>query len=260
MNRSLSPRTSWLALFLAAVVAVVGGGIAVEAGSSGGYPGVLSGALSWTTGLGAITHITGPSDQTFTIAPGASQNIIVKDQNANNAITVFGGALTLGTRTEFSNGVKAGGASTGIQPSGVISINTGSQATTGTSEETLMSFSLPANTLNTDGRGVRITAWGTHATNGNSKTVTLYFGGTTLRARTGTDNGIVWRFDSLVFRTGAATQEGISEISYTGSAGTLQRSTPAETLSGAVTIALKATTASAIGDVTCEGLMVEVLP
>jgi hypothetical protein len=251
MTRPVSPRTSWLALFLAALMAVVGVHVGVEAGSSGGYPGVLSGALSWAAGLGSsLVHITGPSDQPFVVQPGASQEMRLRSQGGVTKVTVSGtGALhAMGTGTASA------------YPGGVISINTGSQATTGTSEETLMSFSLPASTLDSNGRGVRITAWGTTAANGNTKVIGLNFGATEIKGVTVSSNNLTWRIEGLVFRTGAATQEAISGMTIGTTLSTAAIATPSETLSGAVTIALKAITATSAGDVTCQGLLVEVLP
>lgn len=48
----------------------------------------LNRAISWGAGLGAITHITGPSDQTLTIAPGASQSIALKDNGGTTRLTI----------------------------------------------------------------------------------------------------------------------------------------------------------------------------
>jgi hypothetical protein len=319
--------------------------------------GTLNRAISWATGLGAITHITGPTDQSLKIVSGSSQLMELGEATTTSLWVNSAGMIALDNKTvklgtssdaalDWSTAqatancpVIASGAGTAAQgypvvftalanankdhdhaagsnptifvhsatdpdsanteyigllhdvtdavitsgkgyvkhtlttpaqsyyPGGVISINTGSQATTGTSEETLMSFSLPASTLNVDGRGVRITAWGVTAANGNAKTYGLYFGATALTNAPGiTDNNHRWRIDAIVFRTAAATQEGIttrsSSTSDSAGGGTTRnvRTTPGETLSGAVTIALKATTATSAGDVTCEGLLVEVLP
>jgi len=47
----------------------------------------LSGQLTWNTGLGAINHLLGPSDQQFRLAPGAGQSIgLVIDDATTNAV------------------------------------------------------------------------------------------------------------------------------------------------------------------------------
>ena len=50
-----------------------------------------------------------------------------------------------------------------------------------TTETDLQSYTLPANVLGTNGRAIRIRAWGDTAANGNTKTIRLKFGGTTLQ-------------------------------------------------------------------------------
>jgi hypothetical protein len=216
------------------------------------------------TGVSAATDVGKPvyasDDDTFTLTQTASPIGSIAKWITSTSCLVYFQAAELRQIT-----FDAGGSTTQIRPSGVISINTGSQATIGTSEETLMSFSLPANTLDVNGRGVRITAWGTTAANGNNKVTKITFGGTQVTVRgAAADNDHRWRHEVLVFRTGAATQESIGTVfSGTNNSGNTPvntYATPGETLSGAVSIAVKATTASAIGDVTCEGLLVEVLP
>lgn len=74
-------------------------------------------------------------------------------------------------------------------------------------EKDLWSYSLPANTLNADGRAVRIEAWGTGAANANAKTVNFYIGGTVFVAATAqTSNPLVWRVFATLIRTGAAAE------------------------------------------------------
>jgi hypothetical protein len=47
---------------------------------------VLNRAISWTTGLGAITHITGPSDQDTKIASGSTKSIELQADFANGGV------------------------------------------------------------------------------------------------------------------------------------------------------------------------------
>lgn len=144
---------------------------------------------------------------------------------------------------------------------GKLNVNNGTQGTTAvTTEETLHSYSLPANSLTQDGRGVRIKAWGTTAANANNKTVKLKFGATAvLDTGAVASNNETWHFVAEVFRTGAATQDAVSFVShYNGTVIQAQITNPAETLSGAVTIAVTGQngTASA-NDIVAEGFTVE---
>lgn len=143
----------------------------------------------------------------------------------------------------------------GVLTKSVTSAQTGAN----TDETTLWSYPLPAGTLASDGQAVRIKAWGTTAANGNTKSVALKFGATSLRTASTSTSGAAWVLDAVVARTGAAAQtaSATSTFNVTGTAVT----TPGETLSGAVTIAVTGTngTASA-GDITFSGAIVELLP
>ena len=135
-----------------------------------------------------------------------------------------------------------------------------------TTETDLWTYVLPANTLNADGKGIRITVWGTTAANANIKSFRLYFGATQLQARNASaDNNWVDQLFADVVRTGAATQSAFASSHVGVSGGTSAASlnlitAPTETLSGPVTI--RATgingTASA-GDVCVRYAVVETI-
>jgi hypothetical protein len=161
--------------------------------------------------------------------------------------------------------VKAGGAAaTTIYPTPSIlyhSITVGNNVSTG--ETTLDSFSLPANTLNANGRAVRISVHGSFAANANAKTIKLKFGATdgTNGFFTGNYNGSDWTAALTCHRTGAATQ--VCSSTFGESGGTTRvlgiARAPTETLSGAVTLALTGT-GGASNDITSKSMMVEFLP
>jgi hypothetical protein len=133
-------------------------------------------------------------------------------------------------------------------------------STTILTEETLMSYTLPAGALAVNGRGVRFTTRGVLAANGNTKTIRLYFGATAIAVLSGT-GASVWAMNGWVWRTGAATQMGSADQAMSGiaiwtpGAGT----TPAETLSGTVLIKVTGTAPTAVGDITARVLMVEAI-
>lgn len=141
---------------------------------------------------------------------------------------------------------------------GVLNVYGTSTATTGTSEETLASYSLPANALCRDGQSVRIRAWGTTAANGNDKTEKLYFGSTTLIS-TGAlaANAKDWYLEATVVRTGAATQTAVANGQANAAIVATDVTAPTEDLTAAVTIALKATDGTAAGGSILKGFSVE---
>jgi hypothetical protein len=70
---------------------------------------VLNRAIAWTTGLGAITHIKGPSDATFNIQPGSGQIMNLRDANGTTRATINSSGvslslLTAGTMSAAMNG------------------------------------------------------------------------------------------------------------------------------------------------------------
>jgi hypothetical protein len=117
----------------------------------------------------------------------------------------------------------------------IITANVGN---VGTGTDDLMTYTLPAATLGTDGQTLRITLHGFTAANANVKTITFNFGATivTINPVTTAPNGQNWRAVFEVVRTGAATQS-LGGMSMMGAV--LQgvyKAVPTETLSAAVVI------------------------
>jgi hypothetical protein len=145
----------------------------------------------------------------------------------------------------------------------VLNVNTTSQATTGTVEEVLATYTLPANTLSANGKGVRITAWGTTAANGNAKTTRIRFGGiggTIVATVAGSSSGSAVVLSCVIARTGAATQTSVSLTQLMASStNSVTVAAPTQTLSGTVDIVVTGTTATSAGDLTFVGMIVEAL-
>jgi hypothetical protein len=161
----------------------------------------------------------------------------------------------------------------GIAPTALANIGgtlnaqtTGVGTTAVTTEETLLTYTLPANSLVRDNRGVRIRAWGNVADNTNTKQIKLKFGAHLLYDSTAlAAENHEWFLEFEVFRTGAATQDAERHFSLGIVAGagpgvtlipTFQ--TPTETLSGAVVIELTGQNGTAnANDIVAEGFSVE---
>lgn len=175
----------------------------------------------------------------------------------NTLLAKFLAALGSGTpKVVFGSGQTEGSVS------GVLTVSTTQAATIAdTNETTLWSYSLPANTLSANNKGLHIYAVGTYAANGNAKTVRLKFGSTNVNGTGGSPNGGAWRIDAYIYRTGASAQlatgeHGSNTIGY----GNLQLTTPAEDTTGAITIAVSGQngTASA-SDIVFRSVVVRVL-
>ena len=102
----------------------------------------------------------------------------------------------------------AGGGSDPAFVGGTLSINTTAAATTAvTTEETLMSYTVPANTLLKDGQGIRIKVAATFAATATTKTVRIKLGATTLFTDTGVFNDVAGVYEIDLFRTGVGAQK-----------------------------------------------------
>lgn len=137
--------------------------------------------------------------------------------------------------------VKQGGSTDRAHVGGVVYENNTAVGNAGTGEDDLMSASVAASTLGTNGYSLRSVMTFSTAANGNNKTFKIKYGATTLwdSGAVAANAQMVWA-DIHIYRTGAATQKAIVKISTSGGfTATVVKTTPAETLSGAVT--LKAT-------------------
>lgn len=158
---------------------------------------------------------------------------------------------------------QAGQGTASYRPSGVILVNTTTQATVGTSEETLATVTIPANTLSANGQALRFSAFFSTAANGNTKIVRVRWNATNgniiTAASTATSAGPIIVMGYVV-RTGAATQ--LLAGPGWGQAGTANNAFVADTvaLTGDVVVYVRGVTASAIADMTFQALIVEYLP
>jgi len=155
------------------------------------------------------------------------------------------------------------GTGTGVaEASGKANVNTTAVGTdANTTEKDLMTYSLPANSLSVDGKLVKITAWGTTAANGNSKTMKLYFGATVVRQLgTSAFNNQDWIAEAIVVRTGASAQDAIGTEKSNNSNIFLTHSEPAEDTTTATTIRVTGQNGTAAAnDIVAEGMLIEYL-
>lgn len=145
--------------------------------------------------------------------------------------------LVMKSDGEMEVGVGASTAQASI--GGTLSVNTTNVGNVGTGEDDLMTYSLPASALSTDGMKAEVHAWGYFASNGNNKTVKCYFGSTQVFSSTALAfNGAYWDVRLTVIRTGAATQKAV--VVWNSDSNLLDTkvtsTTPGQTLSSAVTI------------------------
>jgi hypothetical protein len=145
--------------------------------------------------------------------------------------------------------------------SSVTPVGTGADTT----EDTLMTYTMPANTLSANKMGIRVTAWGSGLSTADTTTVRCYFGSNVIVSKVLTaSQANTWRAVFEVARTGATAQTGSGVIDNGGTASSLAcgRGTATETLSGAVTIKLtgERLVSSVSNSIVQNFMLVELLP
>lgn len=130
-----------------------------------------------------------------------------------------------------------------------------------TAATNMVTYSLPANKLGTNGSGLRIKGWGTTAANTNNKTVRLLLGDDVI-ITTGASaaNASKWWFDATIIRTNASVQESFTQGNFSSTAIAFDRAEFDQDLTAALTLALEGTSATATNNIVVEGMMVELLP
>jgi hypothetical protein len=159
--------------------------------------------------------------------------------------------------------ILAGKSSSKAKVGGIIYVSTSEVGNITTSETDLFNYSIPANMLWNNNDALRITFYGKMASNANNKKVRFYTG-PTVGLNTGSGiglNGAEWNASILIMRVGGTSQKttAVWNSNNADNRNHAQYSTPAETLSGSVTI--KATgEAISSNDILLEGVQIEYLP
>lgn len=142
----------------------------------------------------------------------------------------------------------------------VLNVNVTAVGNVGGGTDDLISYSVPANTLYTNGKTIRVTAWGTTANNANAKTLTLNVGSQAV-VSTGLTTNLagMWRIEALIVRTGASTQDIVASTTQ-GATVIFDQELTAGTQTDTSAITIKCTGAATTNDdIVQEGLLVELL-
>lgn len=143
---------------------------------------------------------------------------------------------------------------------GILGGTTATAATaTGTSEQTLGSFTVAANALDIVGRRVHVHASFSAAANGNNKTFKCYFGASVISSGVLTTNAKNGDCDLYIVKTGSSTQivSGKMTVDTTPITGYVN-TTSAETDTAAITIKFTGTDGtSSAGDIVMNDLWAE---
>ena len=139
----------------------------------------------------------------------------------------------------------AGTSASLVNPGGTLAVDTTQTGNVGAGVDTLQTYSVPANCLAVNGDRINFEFAGTWGNNANNKQLVLKFGSTTLISTDVSPYGLTsetsWAVKGTIIRTGAATQKAVCVLTFDGAdapAPLVKKSSPAETLSGAVTLLL----------------------
>lgn len=183
-----------------------------------------------------------------TKAPAANLPLISGPYDSGNALGVLNSLVQ-----SINSGV-----------GGLVNAQTAAVATgTGTAEQVLQTYTLPANTLTAAGQAVRATCWGATGATANNKTIKLYFGASVITTPTYAGNAQTWYLDIVAMRTAAATQAvfgrgvagtaSITPVAVYANAGT-------DDLTAGVVIKCTGTDGtSAAADITANGMITELI-
>lgn len=169
-----------------------------------------------------------------------------------------------GVRATDLSAIQAGDGTATFAASGIIDINTTGVGTDAdTNEKTLMSYSIPANTLANDGDTMRVTVVISLAANGNLKQVSLKFGATTFFNDSQSPNDKTSIFSCTISRTGVGAQDISQENNASGIWGAGKNggfTTTAEDETGAILFSVTGQNGVAsANDIVCQTLMIEYL-
>lgn len=204
--------------------------------------------LVGTPAASNLSYWTGATTQALLSGSGLVQMNGASAPTLNNAPTLLTGTV-----------VTAGTSASNATIVGVLNVNTTSTASSQTAKQTLLSYVLPLNAMSANGKCVRVKAWGTAKATANNKTQTIDFGATSV-ASTGAvaNNNGVWVVSAVVCRTGASAQAAVGEATSATTVA-LTNSTPAESTTGNITIAVTSTNVTDTDGTTAKGLIVEYL-
>jgi hypothetical protein len=231
--------------------------------ASGSAPAVRANGQDANISINVVPKGTGTLLLSGVPIPGVSGGAgVFTTITASGLVTQNGGEVTLQTAP---SGVTA------TLKSGPIRVfhNFTDQATTGTALQTLYTYTLPANVLNTVGQSLHIQAEAVVAANANNKNWQITFGATTLYSTAAVAfNNVNIRIDCNLFLTAASAQKSLCQtiattaaggVSLTVNAGSLL-TTPAENNAAPIVINFQGTTPTAAGDLTARYAFVDMWP
>lgn len=237
------------------------------------------------TSPGGLTNVVPGNPKIVGVAQSATSLVIGVSINQYATQTVPGivstGTQTFGGDKTFADDLALGGTATGDwdfefapryfpgtststsqRVSGRMDSKISSTNSSNSVDVDLYSFTIPANTFDTDGAVVRMVAWGLFAGNGNTKVLNFQAANMIAKQQlvSTTANGTFWRATIELVRTGASSLRlCATALSATATAQGVETIASAlgSTFSGTTALKIISTTSTAAADIVCEGGYVE---
>lgn len=188
-----------------------------DTGSNGGTLRKLEAWRNFTAvKLGGVS----PADDTFLVGDGSafvgetgSTARTSLGANLDEANTFFGNTDLTGAEAEtLSDGSNADSLHIHDYVKR-LAVDTSTVGNVGAGEDDLISYTLPADSLDADGEYLVVQAFGTTAANSNAKTIKLYLGSTELTsAAASTPYNQDWCFVAHIIRTGASAGKALVKL------------------------------------------------
>lgn len=212
--------------------------------------------MSRTVLVGNTVQPLGPPNGGVSSEQGTNWNDTIAALNTmftelySGSSTLAGAKVWTGTQTfqNLTTFVANATAATSVTfpPSGDLTTTVGPVGSSATNTtQTLVTYTLPANVLDTTTRQLQIIAWGRTANNAAPKNVRLAFGGAGFQSGTQTGAAYNWTLEGLVFKQTANAQNIRYSGVASGGAITLGASTDTSVDTGTIAIAVTCADASA---------------
>lgn len=230
-----------------------------------GKPLTMVGATSVADGRGGLVPSPAAGDDTkflrgdgtYAAAGGGISGLSTGKITKATSSTAIGDSVLSETSSVVSHQMGSGTGSARLV--GVANANTTAVTNSGTSEQDLMTYTLPANSFNANGRAVRVTATVT-TTGANNKTIKFYFGAASTWTPILTDpSATTWFISLVVIRTGASAQYWAGTSTKTSSFNASSSGTLSVTDTADITVKFTATEATAGGGISQKLMLVEFL-
>jgi hypothetical protein len=191
----------------------------------------------------------------------ASYNVIVPDLAGNDTLVTLATAQTLTGVKTLANAtlLTMGTGSDVAKLVGVVNSDTTAVGNVDGGEDDLITYSLLANSLSGNGKGLQVTFFGTTAANANNKTLKIYFGASQILTTGAVGaNDKDWKVTAIILRDGATSQICISEGRFNDTEVEPAFTDAAEDETGAITIKATGESAGAASnDIVCKAMLLK---